>query len=387
MSVTVTATVSVIGAAPDRRAPVPDFRTPLCERLGVALPIFGFSHEIDVVAAIGHAGGFGVFGVAREDPARIPAQLAALREKLGDLPFGVDLMLPAGVPDRSDPAEVAARIPDGHRAFVNGLRDKYAVPAATRPTFFTSFVRSKALFEQQVAAVLASDVDLVATAVGLPPEVIARTRAAGKRTLSLIGSPRHAQAAIAAGAEILVAQGYDAGGHTGTIGTLSLVPQVVELAMPHGIPVLAAGGIATGAQILAALAMGAQGAWLGTAWLGASENRTHRVLLDKLKRAGSEDTTITRAHSGKPCRVIRSAWSEEWAAPGAPTPLPMPYQQALTGELIAAIEEHDIAPLVYEAAGQSVAWLRDEEPVATIMARLVGQMREAWATLPGTAAA
>lgn len=364
---------------------IPDFRTPVCERLGIRLPIFGFSHETEVVAAICRAGGFGVYGVAREDPQKIPARLRDLRDRIGDAPFGVDLMLPAGVPERSDPEAVAAGIPDEHRAFVRGLRDKYAVPAATRSTFFTSFIRSKALFEQQIQAVLDSDVDLVATAIGLPADVIARAKAAGKTTLALVGAPKHARAAVAAGADVLVAQGYDAGGHTGTIGTMSLVPQIIEVAAPHAIPVLAAGGIATGAQILGALAMGAQGAWLGTAWLAARENHTHRVLLDKLISAGSEDTVITRAHSGKPCRVVRSAWSDEWSMPGAPTPLPMPYQQALTGELIAAVEEHGVEPLVYEAAGQGVAWIREEQTVHDIVSRLVEQMHTAWKSLYGLA--
>ncbi|TXL65305.1 NAD(P)H-dependent flavin oxidoreductase [Zeimonas arvi] len=357
------------------------FRTPVCDRLGITTPIFGFSHEIDVVAAICAAGGFGVFGVARDDPARIPGKLAELRERVGDAPFGVDLMLPPGVPERSDPEEIARHIPEGHRRFVQDLGRKYDVPQATRETFFTSFVRSRELFERQIEAVLASDADLVATAIGVPPEVIARARSARKTTLSLIGSPRHARAAMAAGVEILVAQGYDAGGHTGPIGTMSLIPQIVEMARPAGIPVIAAGGIATGSQLLAALAMGAQGAWLGTAWLAARENHTQRTLLRKLIDAGSEDTVITRAHSGKPCRVVRSAWSDEWSAPGAPTPLPMPYHQALTGDLLAAVEEHDVAPLVYEAAGQGVAWVRHEEGVADIVARLEREMSESWAAL------
>ena len=371
-------TETATGASP------PSFRTPVCERLGIRWPIFGFSHEIDVVVAICRAGGFGVFGVAREDPAHIPELLARLRGAVGDAPFGVDLMLPAGMPDRTPtPEEVDARIPEQHRAFVAQLREKYEVPPATRKTFFTSFVRSRELFERQVEAVLGSDVELIATAVGLPPEVIARAKAAGKTTLSLIGTPKHARAALAAGADILVAQGYDAGGHTGSIGTLSLVPQIVEIAAALGVPVIAAGGIATGAQVLAALAMGAQGAWLGTVWLGARENRTHRALLDKLVAAGSEDTVITRAHSGKPCRVVRSSWSDEWGAPGAPPPLPMPYQHALTGELLAAIEEHEVVPLVYEAAGQSVAWVTGERGVAQIVDGLLGEMRVGWERMRG----
>jgi NAD(P)H-dependent flavin oxidoreductase YrpB (nitropropane dioxygenase family) len=359
------------------------WRTPVCALLGIERPIFGFSHTLEVAAAISLAGGYGVFGVARELPERIPELLARLREAVGGRPFGVDLMLPAGMPERSDAAAAQAAIPAAHRAFVEDLRRRYAVPPATRPTFFTETVRSRELFVRQVDAVLASDVDGVATAVGLPPDVVARVREAGKTTLSLVGSPKHARAALAAGAQVLVAQGYDAGGHTGSIGTMSLVPQVVEVA--GGVPVIAAGGIATGAQVAAGLALGAQGAWLGTAWLGAVENHTHPILLAKLVAAGSEDTTITRAHSGKPCRVVRSAWSDAWAAPGAPLPLAMPWQQALTGELLAAVEEHGIEPLVYEAAGQGVAWLQREETVAAIFARLVSQTDAAMARLAGMA--
>ncbi len=258
------------------------------------------------------------------------------------------------------------------------------MPPATRPNFFSRTIRTRALFAEQVDAVLGSGVDAVATAVGLPPDVVARVRASGKTTIALVGTPKHARAALAAGAEVLVAQGYDAGGHTGTIGTLSLVPQVVELA--GEVPVVAAGGIACGAQVAAALALGAQGAWLGTAWLGAAEAHLHPALLAKLVAAGSEDTTITRAHSGKPCRVVRSAWSDAWAEPGAPEPLPMPWQHALTGELLAAIEEHGVAAPMYEAAGQSVAWLRGVEPAAAILARLVDETDAALARIAPLAA-
>ncbi|MEI7444991.1 MAG: nitronate monooxygenase [Burkholderiales bacterium] len=330
------------------------WRTPVCELLGMRVPVFAFSHSPDVVAAVTLAGGYGVLGVARERPEEIAPLIARVRAAVGDAPFAVDLMLPAGMPADEAEAEAGrAAIPAGHRDFVDGLRRRFEVPPATRPNFFSSVVRTRRLFDAQADAVLASDVAAVATAVGLPLDLVARIRASGKRTLSLVGSPKHARAALAAGAEVLIAQGADAGGHTGPIGTMTLMPQVIEAA--GGVPVIAAGGIATGAQIAGALAMGAQGAWLGTAWLGAAENHTPPALLAKLVAAGSEDTLITRAHSGKPCRVVRSAWSDAWAAPGAPEPLAMPWQHALTGELLAAIEEHAVEPLVYEAAGQSVA--------------------------------
>jgi len=175
--------------------------------------------------------------------------------------------------------------------------------------------------------------------------------------------------------DVLVAQGYDAGGHTGPIGTFTLVPQIVEASC--GLPVLAAGGVGCGRQVAAAFGLGAQGVWLGTAWLAAQEHGTPPVLLKKLLDARSEDTVLTRAHSGKPCRVVRSAWSDEWAAKGAPDALPMPYQQALIGDLLAAIEEHEVEPLVYEAAGQSIAWFNELTNVRDIVSRLVRETNEA----------
>jgi len=212
----------------------------------------------------------------------------------------------------------------------------------------------------------------VATAIGLRADLIAEARRRGKVTFSLIGSRRHARKALSMGVDVLVAQGYDAGGHTGPIGTMSLIPQIVEEA--GGAPVLAAGGIATGSQVLASLAMGAQGAWLGTLWLAARENHTPPALLDRLARSGSEDTLITRAHSGKPCRVVRSDWIDAWEQPDAPRPLDMPMQQALTGDAFTAMHERDDARLIYEAAGQSVFGIRGETTVAAQMTTLLDEL-------------
>jgi NAD(P)H-dependent flavin oxidoreductase YrpB (nitropropane dioxygenase family) len=185
----------------------------------------------------------------------------------------------------------------------------------------------------------------------------------------LVGSARHAEAAIRNGAEIIVAQGYDAGAHTGQIGTFSLIPQVVDAC--GDIPVLAAGGVATGRHIAASYALGAQGVWLGTAWLTTHEHALQDVLVGKLLAAGSDDTVISRADSGKTLRQIRSAWSEEWAAPDAPAPLKMPYQDILVGDLLGAIDEHGVEPLMHHPAGQSIAYSRERKSVANVVAELV----------------
>lgn len=359
-------------------------RTPLCERLGVRHPIFGFSHSVDVVVAIAQAGGFPVLGLARELPHEIPQILDEVQRRMGAMPYAIDLMLPSRVPQAASIEALRAALPPAHLDFVQGLRERFEVAPPAKPSFFTTQVRSEALFNEQIEAVLASNCRGVATAIGLRADLIERAKARGKLTFSLVGSVRHARKAIDMGVEVLVAQGYDAGGHTGTVGTLSLLPQIIDAA--DGRPVLAAGGIGTGAQVLGSIAMGAQGAWLGTLWMAARENHTPPALLQRLVDSRSEDTLITRVHSGKPCRVVRSEWIDAWQQPDAPAPLDMPLQQVLTGDVFASMHEHGDRRLIYEAAGQSVFAIRGETTVAAQMAELVDGMQEAWSRLERLAA-
>ncbi len=352
---------------------MPHVWTPLCDRLDIQYPIFGFAHDIATVAAITLAGGFGVYGATRRFPEEITAELAQIRSLVGERPFGVDLVLPPGMPPHNSRAEIEAEIPEAHKTFVQGIIDKYNVPEASGPGARTRFIRSKEIEAEQLRAVLDSDVDLFACGIGAPPEAVAEAKARGKTTLALIGSPHHVARSVQAGVDMLVAQGYDAGAHTGPIGTYSLVPQIVDAA--GEVPVLVAGGVATGRHIAAALAMGAQGVWMGTAWLLSTEHQQHMhpVNTAKLLAAGSGDTVITRAESGKTFRQVRTGWSAEWAAEDAPAPLKMPYQDVLVGDLLGAIEEHDIEPLIHSGAGQSVGYFDQVRPVAAIMDDLVAQ--------------
>ena len=187
--------------------------------------------------------------------------------------------------------------------------------------------------------------------------------------MALVGTPHHAREALRVGVDLLVAQGYDAGAHTGQIGTFSLVPQIVDIA--GDVPVLAAGGVATGRHIAAALALGAAGVWLGTAWLLTAEHAIAPSILSKLIAAGSADAVISRADSGKTLRQVRSAWSDAWAAPDAPKPLAMPYQDILVGDLLGAIDEHDIEALTHIPCGQSIAYFDRLTTVCAVMAELV----------------
>ncbi len=357
------------------------WKTALTERFGIRYPIFAFSHSVDVVIEVSKAGGFGVFGGTRNTPTEIQAALQRIREGIGSHPFGIDLVIPKGMPAHNNREDIEAQIPSEHKAFVDHIYEKYNVPAATRPGMRTRFVRSEETAMQQVRVVLESDVDLLALGVGSPPDVIALAKDRGKTVLSLVGQPKHAVRAIAAGADILVAQGYDAGGHTGEIGTFSLVPQIVDIA--QGRPVIAAGGVVSGRHVAAALAMGAQGVWTGTRWLLTRENHTDPIILEKLIAAESADTIVSRSESGKTFRQIRSGWTDEWHAPGAPEPLKMPYHDILVGDLLGAIDEHKIKPLMHSGAGQGIGMLKSETTVAEVMASLVQETEAALDALAG----
>jgi NAD(P)H-dependent flavin oxidoreductase YrpB (nitropropane dioxygenase family) len=351
--------------------------TPLCEQLSIDYPIFGFAHDIATVAAITNAGGYGVYGATRRFPDEIREELALIRTLVDDKPFGVDLVLPPGMPEHNSREAIEAEISEEHKSFVAGLIEKYQVPPGSGPGMRTRFIRSSEIEQAQIQAVLESSVNMFACGIGAPPEVLRRAKTLGKTTLALIGSPHHVQRALAAGVDMLVAQGYDAGAHTGPIGTYSLVPQIVDAA--GDIPVLVAGGVATGRHIAAALAMGAAGVWMGTAWLLSEEHQKHMhpVNTAKLKAAGSGDTVITRSESGKTFRQVRSGWSQEWEAEDAPKPLKMPYQDVLVGDLLGAVEEHDIEPLIHSGAGQSIGYFDEVRTVEVIMDGLVDEASSA----------
>lgn len=355
-------------------------RTPVCAMLNLQAPVFAFSHSVAVTAAVSRCGGIGVYGATRRTPAEIRDELRQVRALAGDVPIGVNLVLPPGMPEDNDADSLEAGIPEKHKAFVKTIYEKYQVPAPKRKGMRTRFLRSNEIARDQMNAVVESDVQLVACGIGAPPDFIERCKRAGKTIVALCGAPKHARRAIDAGADIIVAQGHDSGAHTGPIGTFSLVPQVVEIA--GDIPVLAAGGVMTGRHVAASFALGAQGVWMGSIWLASEEYSIHPIHLGKLIAAGSDDTVITRSESGKPFRQLRSAWSEEWSAPEAPRPLAMPFQDVLVGDLLTAIEDHEVAPLMHYAVGQGVAWIRERRSVAEIYDQLMDETRAALRSIP-----
>jgi NAD(P)H-dependent flavin oxidoreductase YrpB (nitropropane dioxygenase family) len=315
--------------------------TKLAEELGLEFPIFAFTHCRDVAAAVSKAGGLGVLGVAGHSAANLKMELEWIENEIGDKPYGVDLLLPANFvgSDKGgfDAAQLDERIPAEHRSFVERLLEQHEVPPLPPDVKLTRDIAVGYEAQREVIEIaFQHKISLIASALGPPPPwMIEQGRERGVKVAALAGTIEHARRHVAAGVDIVVAQGYEAGGHTGTVSTMVLVPEVVDAVSP--IPVLAAGGIGNGRQVTAALALGAQGVWCGSVWLTTEEAETHPVVKEKFLKAGSSDTVRSRSQTGKPARQLRSAWTDAWDDPSNPDPLPMPLQPRLIREAQARI--------------------------------------------------
>lgn len=318
-------------------------RTPVTELLGIDLPLLAFSHCRDVVAAVTNAGGFGVLGAASHTPRQLEHELDWIDAHVGGRPYGVDLIAPAsyaGKGEGVDPVGLWERIPDSHRKFVDELLAAHGVDAPEPPA--AAHRRRPGLTEEHARDCLdiafAHPIRLIANALGVPPDyMVARGKAEGVPVAALVGTRDHAVRQFEAGVDLIVAQGTEAGGHVGEVATMVLVPEVVdavaEFAAASGrtpVPVLAAGGIVDGAQMAAALALGADGVWTGSVWLTCEEAETAPATKAKFVAATSSDTVRSRGRTGKPSRQLRSAWTDAWEGPGAPPALPMPIQSLLS---------------------------------------------------------
>ena len=313
-------------------------RTPLCDLLGIEHPVVGFTPSEHVAAAISRAGGFGVLGCVRfNDPAELDTVLGWMDKNTDGRPYGIDVVMPARVPEEGSSRDLGAMIPPGHKAFVEQTLLKLGVPPLAAgdatPDGVLGWLHSVA--RQHVEVALSHPARLIANALGPPPpDVIEAAHGAGMLVAALAGKAEHARRQVASGVDIVVAQGYEAGGHTGEIASMVLVPEVVDAVGPD-VPVLAAGGIGSGRQIAAALALGAAGVWMGSAWLITSEYANLSPLpgLRKaLLKATSSDTVRSRIYSGKPARLLKNSWTDAWLGPDAPDPLPMPLQNLLVSE-------------------------------------------------------
>lgn len=308
-------------------------KSPICDLLGIEFPLLAFSHCRDVVAAVSQAGGFGVLGASSHTPEQLELELQWIDRHVGGKPYGVDVLVPekmVGRDERASSDDLRERVPRGHREFARALMARHDLPfdfddpaTAARRINLTADTT-----ERLLDVAFSHPIRLIANALGVPPPaMIARGQRAGVPVAALVGAKEHAVRQVQAGVDLIVAQGSEAGGHCGEVSTLVLVPEVIRAVRAiREVPVLAAGGIVTGAQMAAMMALGAAGAWTGSVWLMTSESELSPLLKEKFAAAGSRDAVRSRSRTGKPARQLRSSWTEAWDAPGSPGALPMPLQ-------------------------------------------------------------
>jgi NAD(P)H-dependent flavin oxidoreductase YrpB (nitropropane dioxygenase family) len=354
--------------------------TRICELFGIEVPIvlagMGGASTPALAAAVSHAGGLGILGAAACGPDELRAWVRKTRE-LTDKPFGVDTLLPASVQRESykqkpgpTPQE---RLPE-MMAFARDFMEKEGLEAPAPRTRGRLGAFTKNFFEAQMEVVIEERVPVYASGLGDPGPYMERLRANGTKVMAVVGAVRHARKVAASGVDAIVAQGHDAGGHNSPIGTMALIPQVVDAVAP--IPVLGAGGISDGRGVAAALMLGAAGAWVGSAFLATPEAGIFEFQKKAIVASTEEGTVVSRSITGKPARMIRSKWTDAVAASGL-EPLPMPFQGAVAGPVQAAAfaaERGDIAP---GFAGQGIGMIDAIRPAADVLRALAADAERA----------
>ncbi len=363
-------------------------RTPICDDLGIEFPIFAFTHCRDVVVAVSKAGGFGVLGAVGFSPEQLEIELQWIDEHIGDRPYGVDIVIPnkyEGMDTDMSGDELATMlrdmVPQQHLDFARKLLADHGVPLAAEgeDNSLQLLGWTEATATPQVEVALRHPkMTLIANALGTPPpEIIELIHREGRKVAALCGSPYQARKHADAGVDVIIAQGGEGGGHCGEVGSIVLWPQVVREVAP--VPVLAAGGIGSGAQIAAALALGCQGAWSGSQWLMVEEAENTPVQQAAYVKAGSRDTVRSRSFTGKPCRMLRNDWTEAWEAPGNPEPLGMPLQYMVSGIAVSATHRYpdQTVDVAFNPVGQVVGQFEKVEKTAAVIERWVNEYLEA----------
>ena len=369
-------------------------KTPITEMFGIDVPILAFSHCRDVIAAVSKAGGMGVLGAVAHSPEQLEIDLDWIEAEVGDKPYGVDLIVPAKYAGSDEGGltmeKLRQLIPPSHVEYVDDILRRYDVPPLAdddRPgTFGSANGDAAAPFSADSQAPnldisLAHKSAIIVNALGPPPQhMIDRVKEEGRLIGALAGKAQHAERHVNAGVDVIIAQGSEAGGHTGEIGTMVLIPEIVDAV--GATPVLGAGGIGRGRQMAAAMALGAAGVWCGSVWLTTEEAETQPVVKDKFLAATSSDTIRSRSRTGKHARQLKSAWTEEWENPDTPMPLGMPMHPVLTAEAIRRIDRaaHNnpgAAQLANYFVGQIVGNMNESKPAAQVVFDMVDEFIDA----------
>ena len=360
-----------------------NLQTSLCQTFGIQYPVLlaGMADASGptLTAAVSNAGGLGILGATFLTPEQIRDWIRKTRT-LTSKPFGVDVVFPSGIPVAGETADLTQQVPQRNLEYVAQLQQRLGVQGAKHLKW--EWGLSEAYTRRQMEVVLEEGAPVFASGLGTPEWVIREAKLHGMTTLSLVGTCRAARRMVAQGVDVVVAQGYEGGGHTGKVGALTLIPQVVDAV--HPTPVVAAGGIFDGRGLVAALALGAVGVWLGTAFLATPEagvdfidvGYTNQASLDIWKqaviRASESDTEVTRLYTGKTARYLKNKLIDVWEREGTGY-LPMPFQALLINPLISSLRESSLHEYQSGFAGQAAGAIREIKPAGQVVAEIVDQ--------------
>ncbi|MEL7546203.1 MAG: nitronate monooxygenase [Pseudomonadota bacterium] len=373
-------------------------KSPICDMFDIEFPLLAFSHCRDVVVAVSKAGGMGVFGAVNLSPDRLREELDWIVDNIDGKPFGLDLIVPNKIEGKAegfDPTKLRAMVPEQHTEFVDQLLKDHGI----EDTDFEAQRKGSAggslnMTEKGAASSLEVAFDypikLIVNALGVPPPVMMEmAKAKGVPTGALVGAKQHAINQVAAGVDVLVVAGGEAGGHCGDVSTMVLVPEVARAVNEMGAntAILAAGGITTGQQMAASMAMGAHGAWCGSVWLTTAEAETNPIVKEKMLMATSRDTVRSKSRTGKYTRQLRSPWTDAWSSEDAPQPLPMPLQSMVTEPALRHIDK--LAEAGHEGAqalstywvGQGVGMMNQPMTSGQVVQQFKEEFIEAYETL------
>ena len=358
----------------------------VCDILEIEYPIvlagMGGASTPELAAAVSNAGGLGVLGAAACQPEELREWIQRTRS-MTDKPFGVDTLLPASVRraaqkagDTPDPKDDPMEQLKGHMAFAQQFMQQESLEKPSnpaKPKEGSLPVFSKEFFEAQMQVIVEEKVPVYAAGLGNPGPWMDEFRFSGTKVMAVVGAVRHAVQVASINLDVIVAQGHDAGGHNSPVGAMALIPQVVDAV--GDIPVLGAGGISDGRGVAAAMMLGAAGAWIGTAFLAAEESGILQHQKEALVEGTEEGTVISRSVTGKPARIIRSKWTDAWEQAEI-NPLPMPYQGAVSGPVMAAASRDGRADVNPGFAGQGMGMIDAIRPAKDIFADIVASAEE-----------
>jgi NAD(P)H-dependent flavin oxidoreductase YrpB (nitropropane dioxygenase family) len=363
--------------------------SPLSEKLGMDHAIFAFSHCRDVVAGVSNNGGLGVLGAGWLSAEQLAEELNWLDDHV-ERSYGVDVVIPQKYEgmDEVDPdvleKKLSTQIPDTHIEFANKLLENHGVPEwpedmpHIEPTLpGATYATALPLVEE---ALKRPKCRIIVNALGTPPDdVIKMVHDSGRLIGALCGKVKQAVAHKEAGLDFVIAQGGEGGGHTGEIGSIVLWPQIADAIAP--LPMLAAGGVGNGRQMLAAMSTGAAGVWTGSLWLTVEEAAGQPAQKESYLKASSEDTVRSKAWTGKHARLIRNDWTDAWDDEDTPDPLGMPMQFMVSADARRRTEMYagvgDAQAVAMNPVGQVIGQINQIESCRDVIYRLLEEYVDA----------